>query len=118
MRKIRNRTVHLRVRINKRFSSFQEPGYYEDSNFGIRLENIAQIVPVDTKYQFKEKQFLTFETITLVPVQKKLLNPSMLTEAEVDLCREFALVAWEFVLIQYWFETTFDFVNTVDSFSD
>ena len=61
----------------------EEPGYYEDSSFGIRLENIAQIVSVDTKYQFKQKQFLTFETITLVPVQKKLLNPTMLTEAEV-----------------------------------
>ncbi|XP_018494166.1 xaa-Pro aminopeptidase 1 [Galendromus occidentalis] len=61
-----------------------EPGYYEDSSFGIRLENIAQIVFADTKYQFKQKQFLTFETITLVPVQKKLLNPTMLTEAEIE----------------------------------
>lgn len=57
-----------------------EPGYYKDDDFGIRIENVAVIVPAKTDY---EKPFLTFETVTLVPVQSKLLDPSMLSKEEV-----------------------------------
>ena len=31
------------------FSSFSEPGYYEDGQFGIRIENLCVIKPVKTK---------------------------------------------------------------------
>ncbi|XP_071447927.1 xaa-Pro aminopeptidase 1 [Hetaerina americana] len=72
-----------------------EPGYYEDGKFGIRLENIVRIVPASTPYNFKEREFLTFETITLVPIQTKMLVPEVLTEKEVAylndyhaMCRE------------------------------
>jgi Xaa-Pro aminopeptidase len=30
-----------------------EPGYYEDGKFGIRIENIVKIVPADTKHNFQ-----------------------------------------------------------------
>ena len=30
-----------------------EPGYYEDGKFGIRLENLVRVVKADTKYKFK-----------------------------------------------------------------
>jgi len=60
-----------------------EPGYYEEGKFGIRLENIVRIVPVTTPYKFRHKEFLTFETITLVPIQRKLLVPSLLTADEI-----------------------------------
>lgn len=62
------------------FSSI-EPGYYKDDDFGIRIENVAVIVPAKTDY---EKPFLTFETVTLVPVQSKLLDPSMLSKEEIE----------------------------------
>uniref|UniRef100_A0A1B6E280 Xaa-Pro aminopeptidase 1 n=1 Tax=Clastoptera arizonana TaxID=38151 RepID=A0A1B6E280_9HEMI len=72
-----------------------EPGYYEDGKFGIRLENIVQIVNASTPYNYKNIGFLTFETITLVPIQTKMLVPHMLTEKEItclndyhSLCRE------------------------------
>ncbi|KAI5740276.1 hypothetical protein M8J76_002331 [Diaphorina citri] len=47
-----------------------EPGYYEDGKFGIRIENIVQVIPAETKYSRKNKTFLTFKTITLI----KFLN--------------------------------------------
>lgn len=62
-----------------------EPGYYEDKAFGIRLENIELVVPAKTPYKFKNIKFLTFETVTLVPIQTNLLDVSLLTDEEVRL---------------------------------
>nr|CAD7264995.1 unnamed protein product [Timema shepardi]CAD7575794.1 unnamed protein product [Timema californicum] len=61
-----------------------EPGYYEDGKFGIRLENILYIVPATVPFNFKNRGFLTFRTVTLVPIQTKMLVTSLLTEKEVD----------------------------------
>lgn len=60
-----------------------EPGYYEDEKFGIRLENIELIVKANTPYNHKNRGFLRFETVTLVPIQTKLLDVSLLTDNEV-----------------------------------
>lgn len=64
---------------------FVEPGYYEDGKFGIRLENIERVVPAETKYNLPIRKFLTFETVTMVPIQTKMLMPELLTEKEVHL---------------------------------
>lgn len=45
---------------------FPEPGYYEDGNFGIRLENVLVIKEADTKFNFGDKGYLAFEHITWV----------------------------------------------------
>lgn len=65
-------------------SNFSEPGFYEDEKFGIRLENIVRIIPASVPYKFKDHKFLTFETITLVPIQTKMLLRNMLTDKEVS----------------------------------
>ncbi|KAH9314181.1 hypothetical protein KI387_022808, partial [Taxus chinensis] len=41
-----------------------EPGYYEDGNFGIRLENVLIIKHADTNFNFGEKGYLAFEPVT------------------------------------------------------
>ncbi len=61
-----------------------EPGYYEDGEFGIRIENIVLIKPVETKFNFRKVGFLTFETVTLVPIQAKMIDPSLLSDEEVS----------------------------------
>ncbi|KAI4386740.1 hypothetical protein MLD38_004647 [Melastoma candidum] len=61
-----------------------EPGYYEDGNFGIRLENVLVVKNADTKFNFGDKGYLSFEHITWAPYQKKLINPTLLTPGEVD----------------------------------
>ncbi|MBA0771967.1 hypothetical protein Gotri_007422, partial [Gossypium trilobum] len=43
-----------------------EPGYYEDGNFGIRLENVLVIKEADTEFNFGDKGYLSFEHITWV----------------------------------------------------
>ncbi|CAL4122456.1 unnamed protein product [Meganyctiphanes norvegica] len=61
-----------------------EPGYYEDGKFGIRIENIVRIVKANTPYNHRNRGFLTFKLVTLVPIQTKLVDPSMLNREEID----------------------------------
>lgn len=60
-----------------------EPGYYEDGCFGIRIENLMLSVPVDTPYHFNKKKFFGFETVALVPIQRKMIDKNLLTQEEV-----------------------------------
>lgn len=52
-----------------------EPGYYQTGDYGIRIENLVVVVE-------KSPGFLGFETITCAPLDVKLIDFSMLTEAE------------------------------------
>lgn len=60
-----------------------EPGYYEKGQFGIRIEDIVQIVPAKAENDFNGRGALTFKTVTMCPIQTKLVNKSLLTEKEV-----------------------------------
>ncbi|XP_020276983.1 probable Xaa-Pro aminopeptidase P [Asparagus officinalis] len=59
-----------------------EPGYYEDGNFGIRLENVLIVKEANTKFNFGDKGYLTFEHITWAPYQKKLMDLKLMTPEE------------------------------------
>ncbi|KAI0400948.1 aminopeptidase-like protein [Xylaria palmicola] len=59
-----------------------EPGFYEDGSFGIRIENIIMVKEVQTKHKFGDKPYLGFEHVTMVPYCRKLIDPSLLTAAE------------------------------------
>lgn len=61
-----------------------EPGYYEDGNFGIRLENVLIVKEADTKFNFGDKGYLSFEHITWAPYQKKLMDLTLLTPEEIQ----------------------------------
>ena len=52
-----------------------EPGYY-GSKFGIRIENLELIKKVGN--------FLSFETLTLIPYEKKLIDKSLLSKTEIN----------------------------------
>uniref|UniRef100_A0A8C1XIA6 X-prolyl aminopeptidase (aminopeptidase P) 2, membrane-bound n=1 Tax=Cyprinus carpio TaxID=7962 RepID=A0A8C1XIA6_CYPCA len=57
-----------------------EPGYYKENDFGIRIEDIAVTVPATTKHG---NNYLTFETVSLVPYDRKLINTSLLSPEQV-----------------------------------
>ncbi|KAL3630321.1 actin patch protein [Castilleja foliolosa] len=61
-----------------------EPGYYEDGNFGIRLENVLVVKEADTKFNFGDKGYLSFEHITWAPYQRKLMDVSLLVPEEIE----------------------------------
>ncbi|GLD72765.1 xaa-Pro aminopeptidase 2 [Lates japonicus] len=58
-----------------------EPGYYKENDFGIRIEDIAVIVPIQTKYG---QNFLTFNTVSLVPYDRKLIDTSLLSSEQLQ----------------------------------
>ena len=51
-----------------------EPGYYEKNNFGIRIENLI--------YVKKKNLNQSFENLTMVPIDKQLINLKLLTANE------------------------------------
>jgi Xaa-Pro aminopeptidase len=59
-----------------------EPGYYEDGNFGIRIENVVMVKEVQTKHRFGDKPYFGFEHVTLVPMCRKLIDVGLLSERE------------------------------------
>lgn len=66
-----------------------EPGYYEDGNFGIRTENIILVKEVETKHKFGDKPYLGFEHVTMVPYCRKLIDERLLTSREKHWLNEY-----------------------------
>ncbi|MDB5671554.1 MAG: aminopeptidase family protein [Alphaproteobacteria bacterium] len=57
-----------------------EPGYYKAGEYGIRIENLVLVVPVEI--DGAEKRVLGFETLTFAPIDRALIEVSMLGEDE------------------------------------
>ncbi len=57
-----------------------EPGYYKAGEYGIRIENL--ILVEDRDIDGAEAPMLGFETLTFCPIERSLIVPAMLTEAE------------------------------------
>ena len=55
-----------------------EPGYYQAGDWGIRIENLIVVTPV------KQTGFLEFETITLCPLDRRLIDKTRLDAGEID----------------------------------
>lgn len=74
-----------------------EPGYYEDGAFGIRIENLVVTQKAATPNNFKERGFLKFDTITLVPIQAKLIDTFLLSDQELIWLNEYHQTCRELV---------------------
>ena len=55
-----------------------EPGYYKTGAYGIRIENLVTVTEADDA----NGGFLGFETLTLAPIDRALIDPAMLTADE------------------------------------
>ena len=64
------------VKIQEGMILSNEPGYYEQGKFGIRIENLI--------YAIKVKKKLIFKNLTLAPIEKDLINFKLLTKKEKD----------------------------------
>ena len=58
-----------------------EPGYYKTGAYGIRIENLVLVVS-KKKPKGGEKKLLGFETLTLAPIDRRLIEPKLLTNDE------------------------------------
>ena len=59
-----------------------EPGYYKAGEYGIRIENLVLVV--DKAVAGAEKAMLGFDTLTFVPIEPRLIDVAMLSDAELD----------------------------------
>src|SRR5438105_7348107 len=57
-----------------------EPGYYKTGAYGIRIENLVLVQPADGS---AEREMLGFETLTLAPIDRNLIEPSLLDQDEI-----------------------------------
>jgi Xaa-Pro aminopeptidase len=58
-----------------------EPGYYKSGAYGIRIENLVLVVSA-TPVAGAEKPLNAFETLTLAPIDRRLIASEMLTSEE------------------------------------
>lgn len=58
-----------------------EPGYYKEGGYGIRIENLVCVVRAED-IDGAERDMLAFETLTLAPIDLDLVEPSLLTVEE------------------------------------
>jgi Xaa-Pro aminopeptidase len=59
-----------------------EPGYYKTDSYGIRIENLELVTA--TEIAGAEKPMNAFETLTLAPIDLRLVEVAMLSETERD----------------------------------
>jgi Xaa-Pro aminopeptidase len=58
-----------------------EPGYYKTAEYGIRIENLVLVIAEPTPPN-GEKPLNAFETLTLAPIERRLIDVKMLTAKE------------------------------------
>lgn len=61
---------------------YLEPGYYEEGQFGIRIENILTVKQVQTPYRFGNMDYYGFDHVTFVPLGKSLMDLDLLNQDE------------------------------------
>ena len=59
-----------------------EPGYYKTDGFGIRIENLELVVAADIAGA--ERPMNAFETLTLAPIDRRLIDLAMLDGGELN----------------------------------
>ncbi len=59
-----------------------EPGYYKEGRYGIRIENLALVVP-DPEASTPEQPWLRFEPLTLCPIDTRLVDRALLAPEEL-----------------------------------
>ncbi|XP_074583171.1 aminopeptidase P2 [Curcuma longa] len=72
-----------------------EPGYYEDNSFGIRIENLLIVKEVDLPNYFGGIEYYGFEKLTFVPIQAKLLDLSLLSHGEINWLNDYHEQVWQ-----------------------
>jgi Xaa-Pro aminopeptidase len=59
-----------------------EPGYYKPGHFGIRIENLIVVVELAPQPAGAERTTLGFETLTLAPYERRLIDVGLLSSEE------------------------------------
>ena len=59
-----------------------EPGYYKEGAYGIRIENLVLVTALE-KLPGADRETMGFETLTLAPIDRRLIVKEMLSPEEI-----------------------------------
>jgi Xaa-Pro aminopeptidase len=59
-----------------------EPGFYKAGEYGIRIENLVEVIP-DASSETGDQKFYAFSSATLCPIETRLIDKSLLTATEI-----------------------------------
>ncbi|KAK7043106.1 hypothetical protein VNI00_008460 [Paramarasmius palmivorus] len=65
-----------------------EPGYYKEGKFGMRIESALAVRKFKTRGGFNGDVWLGFERLTCVPIQTRMVKETMLTKEEKQWLKE------------------------------
>lgn len=72
-----------------------EPGHYIPNEFGVRIENVVYVkeasIPTD---HTPDQPFYTFEDMTLIPYQKRMMDLSLMSDEEVECVNAYHRRVW------------------------
>jgi len=71
-----------------------EPGYYKDGEYGIRIENLINVV-ADGDHGQEGFKFLRFEYATLCPIDLRCVEKSMLSDRQLNWLNDYHKNVWE-----------------------
>ena len=60
-----------------------EPGYYKEGAYGIRIENLVCVRDLD-EFVDAERPMMGFETLTYAPIDKRLIETGILSASEIS----------------------------------
>ena len=69
-----------------------EPGFYKEGKFGIRIENLILVKDSELK---TDNQFLEFETLTFVPIDRRLISINLLNSYELKWINNYHSQCWK-----------------------
>jgi Xaa-Pro aminopeptidase len=73
-----------KVKLEEGMCVSDEPGYYEDGEFGIRIENVIMVVQHE-KYPDRYR----FENLTFCPYNRELIDISILSKRDIEYINNF-----------------------------
>ncbi|WP_420566974.1 aminopeptidase P family protein [Thalassovita sp.] len=68
-----------------------EPGYYREGAFGIRIENLIVVQDAPALKGADDRPMHNFETLTFVPIDRSLIDVSLLSQDEIDWLNDYHL---------------------------
>jgi Xaa-Pro aminopeptidase len=73
-----------------------EPGYYKEGAYGIRIENLIVVSPVDTPEGGDDHRTMYgFETLTWTPIDRRLIETTLLTPQERAWLDTYHATCWD-----------------------
>ncbi|HSR71801.1 MAG TPA: aminopeptidase P family protein, partial [Kiloniellales bacterium] len=76
-------TVPNRIPLEPGMIVSNEPGYYKTGGYGIRIENLVAVTDLNDAGE-DGREMRGFETLTLAPIDLRLVEPALLTPEEID----------------------------------